>query len=154
MTHNGSRPLVLIAILLACGCADERAGASAEQLRERDLAARQACIAERLSQRADDELRTLEEIGVFSGPVAFQQAYTQHARLRHAAFTQLDSALNHSRSPADSTAHREAARRFQIRAPEPESVEENVIRSYERNFAAILSDSNHPCNWQSELGSD
>lgn len=152
MTRNtlrSLRRLVLLAPLAAC--AGDDAGPSEAQLEQRDVAAREACIAENLALRAADELQTLEQLMVASGPLAFQQAYTHHAELRHAAYAQADSALNHSATPGDSLAHDEAARGFQIRAPESGSVEENVIRSYESRFMAILSDPDHPCNWQSEL---
>jgi hypothetical protein len=151
MTRISVRLLILLAPVAVAACADREGGASEAQLEVRDLAARQACIAENLALRAADELATLEQLTVISGPLGFQQAYTQHANLRHAAFARMDSALNHSTTAADSTRHVEAARGFQIRAPEPESVEENVIRSYESKFAAIFSDADHPCNWQSEL---
>ena len=41
-----------------------------------------------------------------------------------------------------------------LRLPEPGSVEENVIRSYENNFLTLVTDEDHPCNWQSQLNRD
>ena len=143
------RFLLVLAPLAAC--ADEDTGPSEEQLQARDMAAREACIAENLALRAADELQTLEQLMVASGPLAFQRAYTQHANLRRAAYAQLDSAFNHSATPRDSAGHDEAARGFQIRAPEAGSVEESVIRSYESKFMVLFGDPDHPCNWQSEL---
>ncbi len=152
MTRFARRSLhLLLLVAPLAACAEEQAGPSEEQRRERDLAARQACISQNLALRADDELQTLEQLMVTSGPLGFQRAYTQHAHLRHAAYARLDSALNHSATPGDSLARAEAARAFQIRAPEPGSVEENVIRSYEGRFRAIFEDADHPCNWLSEL---
>lgn len=144
---------VPVAALLCCSvlaCGDD-AGPTPEQIETRDVAARQACISTRLAQRAVDELQTLENLLGNAGPVGFQRAYEQHASLRLAVFAQLDSALNHSATAEDSTRHAAAARGIQIRLPTPGSVEDNVIRSYETNFAAIFNDSDHPCNWQSEL---
>jgi hypothetical protein len=150
MTRN-TIPWLLILLAPLASCAGDDTAPSEEQLRERDLAAREACVAENLALRAEDELQTLAQLMVAGGPLAFQQAYTQHANLRNAAYAQLDSALNHSATPTDSLAHDEAARAFLIRSPETGSVEENVIRSYESKFMAIFSDPDHPCNWQSEL---
>ena len=115
------------------------------------MAARQACISQRLALRAEDELQTLQQMLAASGPLGFQEAYANHANLRVSAYAQVDSALNHARSPEDSARHMERAQAFEIRRPEPGSVEENVIRSYERNLAAVLGDSDHPCNWASDL---
>lgn len=143
-------PLLLLAIV-AAACGSEEAGPTAEQLRIRELAAREACIGERLALRAQDELQTLAQLGMASGPLEFQRAYAHHAELRHAAYAQADSAFNHARTPADSARHAGLADGFQIRLPEPETVEANVIRSYEANFAAIFQDADHPCNWQGEL---
>jgi hypothetical protein len=144
--------LLLGSTLVAC--ADEPEGPTAEQLAARQSAAAQACVADRLYQRAAEELATLEQLAGESGLVAFQRAYEQHATLRRAYTAQVDTALNHSRSPEDSTAHAAAAERLRISAPDPESVEANVIRSYERNAAALLSDPDHPCNWEAELRDD
>jgi hypothetical protein len=148
MTPKSLVPFVLVSLL---ACAGDEEGPSPQQLEEREVASRQACIAERLASRASDELRTLEGFGAVTGPLAFQQAYTQHADLRLAAYAQLDSALNRASTPDDSLRHERAAGGYQLRIPESGSVEENVIRSYETNFAVIFNDSDHPCNWQSEL---
>ena len=71
-----------------------------------------------------------------------------------APIARLDSALNHSVTTADSAAHIAAARAIQIRTPDPESVEANVIQSYDQNLVTILAEADHPCNWQSELNQD
>jgi len=127
----------------------------------RGEAARRACIANQLSMDSDDELSTLQQsTGEVGGSVearlpqsaataalTFARAYNQHASLRTAAYAQVDSALNHSPTPADSARHASSAARFELMAPEPGSVEENVIRNYEQRFAAIYSDARHPCNW-------
>lgn len=147
------RPLLFLGLIAAVACGDDETGPSEEQLRDREFAAREACIAERLALRAEDELQTLEQLMVVSGPIEFQRAYAQHANLRRAASAHADTALNHAATTADSARHAELAQDFQIRLPDAESVEANVIRSYESNFAAIYNDADHPCNWQAELES-
>jgi hypothetical protein len=149
MTRHRTLFGLLLPALFAC--APDDSGPTPEQLEERRMAARQACIAQRLALRAEDELQTLQQMMVASGPLGFQQAYAQHADLRLSAYAQLDSALNHARSPEDSLRHMERAAAYEIRRPEPGSVEENVIVSYERNLAAVLGDADHPCNWASDL---
>lgn len=152
MTRNHTLALLFLGALAAC--APDDSGPTEEQLRERELAAREACIAERLLQQSRDELATLESLAVVAGPVAFQRAYVQHAELRLAAMAHHDSAVNRSATPEDSSRHEEAAAAIQISAPDPESVEANVIRSYEAKAAAIFNDPNHPCNWQAELDTE
>jgi hypothetical protein len=151
MIRNSAILSLLCVAVVACG--DQAAGPTPEQIETRDVAARQACISARLAQRAADELETLEQMTGNVGVIAFQRAYEQHATLRLAAYAQLDSAVNHSPTPEDSARHAAIAEGFQIRAPGRESVEENVIRSYETNFAVIFNDPDHPCNWESELNS-
>ena len=147
---------LLMATLAAvtAACAGDAPGPTTDQLEARELTARSACIAERLTQRAEEELRTLEELQMAAGPLGFQRAYQQHAELRQRTLALADSALNHARSPADSAALDSASRAVRLRLPEPGSVEENVIRSYENNFLDILNDTDHPCNWQSQLDRD
>lgn len=147
---NRRIPFALLVAAAALACGDD-AGPSPEQLETREVAARQACISERLALRAIDELETLEALLGATGPVGFQRAYEQHATLRNMAFAQLDSAMNRSPTSQDSLRHDELARRIQIRIPAAESVEENVIRSYESNFAAIFNDPDHVCNWGPQL---
>lgn len=145
------RALLPIALVVAAACADDETGPSEEQLQTRELAAREACITERLALRAQDELQTLEQLMVVSGPIEFQRAYAHHATLRRTASAHADTALNHAATPADSARHAGLAQDFQIRLPEAGSVEANVIQSYDTNFAAIFNDADHPCNWQAEL---
>lgn len=142
--------LVLLCAALAA-CAGEPDGPTPDQLAARENAARDACVAARLQQRAADELATLEQLAGSGNLTAFQRAYENHAALRLTVAAHLDTALNHSAGSEDSAAHAAAAQRIQIRSPDPESLEENVIRSYETNAATIFSDPDHPCNWQSEL---
>lgn len=148
---NRLSSLGLLLVFVVASCASDDDGPSAAQLEQQNAAARDACIAERLLLRAQDELQTLVDLQVGPAPLAFQQAYTQHADLRHTSLALLDSAYNHARSPADSTRYADASRGYEIRLPEAGSVEDNVLRSYETNFFQILDDEDHPCNWQAEL---
>lgn len=148
---NRSASLALLLLFLVVSCATDADGVSEEQLRQQSAAARDACIAERLFLRAQDELETLAQLQVGPAPLGFQQAYTQHAELRFTSLALLDSAYNHARDPADSSRYETASRGYEIRLPEAGSVEDNVLRSYENNFFQILEDEDHPCNWQAEL---
>jgi hypothetical protein len=147
------RDRVLLALLCTAlaACAGEPEGPTPDQLAARENAARAACVAARLHQRAADELATLEELAGSGNLVAFQRAYENHASLRLSVAAQLDTALNHASSPEDSAARSAEAERIQISVPDPESLEANVIRSYETNATALFADPDHPCNWQSEL---
>lgn len=142
----------LLTVLLwgtaACGGEDSAPPpALSEESRE---AARRACISTRISQQTEQELETLEEIGA-PPLVVFTRALDQHAKLRVAAYAHQDSALRYARTPQDSARHAGIASRYRITAPDPGSVEENVIRDYERKFAAVYRDEDHPCNWEAEL---
>ena len=145
-------PLLLTAVLAACG--DDAGEPTADQLAAREGATRQACAADLLARRAEEELAVLEQLPGSQNIAGFQRAYRQHAILRNAVAARLDSALNHSPTPADSAAHIAGARAIQIRTPDPETVEANVIRSYDENLVTILAEADHPCNWQSELNRD
>lgn len=149
MNRLGSLGLLLLFGFVAC--APDDGGVSEAQLQQQNAAARDACIAERLHLRAQDELETLVQLQVGPAPLGFQQAYTQHAELRLTSLALLDSAYNHARSPQDSTRYANASMGYEIRLPEAGSVEDNVLRSYETNFLQILEDEDHPCNWQAEL---
>ena len=156
----GVRCALLGGVLLLGACGGEGASAvSAEAAEARAVAARQACIAEELLNNGRQELETVEATVGTSGPVAnaatqFARAFVQHAELRLAALAQLDSARNHSPTPADSARHHQIAQRVVLVAPDAGTVEENVFADYDREAATLFVDSDHPCNWRHELESE
>jgi hypothetical protein len=151
--------LSLLLLLTACG--EWGHGVPEEVAAARKEATRRACIANQLSQSSDEELKTLQQTTGMAAPsvgqnvpqsaataaLAFARAYNQHAQLRTAAYAQVDSALNYSPTPGDSARHAANAAKFELSAPEPGSVEANVIQNYEQRFAAVYNDPRHPCNW-------
>jgi hypothetical protein len=153
-------PLFSLLILLTA-CGEWGRKVPEEVTAARKEATRRACIANQLSQKSDDEVKTLEQTAGLAAPavgqnvpqsaaaaaLAFARAYNQHAQLRTAAYAQVDSALNYSPAPADSARHAANAAKFELSAPEPGSVEANVIENYEQRFAAVYNDPRHPCNW-------
>ena len=146
---------LLICFAAACGGEAEEETAASTASEGAALAARHACAAEELVRTAADDLATIES-GFSAGAApegltAFARAFLQHAELRHLAYAHLDSAANHSATPADSTRHFQASERIQIVPPRAETVEANVINSYAQKAAAILADADHPCNWKHEL---
>lgn len=157
-------PALLLSTLLLASCGLWGDKEPDEATARRLEATRRTCIANQLSQKSSEDLKTLQqttgEVGGALGAklpqsaataaLAFSRAFDQHAQLRTAAYAQVDSALNYSPTPADSARHAENAARFQLVVPEPGSVEANVISNYEERFAALYNDPRHPCNWLGE----
>jgi hypothetical protein len=151
--------LPLLILLTACGEWGRKV--PEEVATARKEATRRACIANQLSQNSDEEVTTLQRATGIAAPsagqnvpqsaataaLAFARAYNQHAQLRTAAYAQMDSALNYSPTKADSARHASNAAKFELSAPEPGSVEANVIANYEQRFAVVYNDPRHPCNW-------
>lgn len=161
--HNGLRTtasLALATLALAAGCSD---GGEAPEIRaQRESVHRQACVANILAERADDNVRTLIDALASADPsdpigqitrratesaLEFARAYQRHAELRVGAYGYLDSAVNRAATPADSARYADRASSFLIRIPAEGTVEANVMNSYQNDFLALLSDPNHPCNW-------
>ena len=152
--------LLALTLLLAAGC--ERPEEVSPEVAERRFAAtRTYCAAAELARKAEDDYRTLEQTfpaprdptgqmmrGAASAALQYSQAYLQHAQLRAAAAAQLDSAMNFSPADADSARHAAAASQFAVRVPEAGTVEANVYTAYQQDLAGIVTDPNHPCNWE------
>lgn len=149
--------LLLVAPLAACGGGDAPVTVPAAILEQRTMAFRQACAAKEIEATAEDNLSLLESIipeGDDAGMAAtrdaatgFARGYHRHAELRFALFAMVDSAFNHARTPADSTRFEERANAFSLRNPAAGTVEANAMESYENDLRMILSDADHPCNW-------
>lgn len=151
-------------LLLIVACEGEPETIPPEVAQRRQEAARGACVGSELLRRASDDVASLEETlaSTSDAPAAevtrqagmaalqFARAYLQHAELRAGRYAHIDSAYNHAQRTADSTRHVQAAQGLAIRAPEPGTLEANVIGAYDRNFAALFADADHPCNWDLE----
>ena len=143
---------LLAALLSACG---ER-GLTEEQRQARRNARLDACIAEAISISARSRLATLDTLlaqsqargnvpAVVSAPHKFAQVYATFADLRAHETAYRDSAY-HAASKEDSTRFESMAASFRVNRPSPESLEENVIRDYARDFAAARGNPDHGCN--------
>jgi multidrug efflux pump subunit AcrA (membrane-fusion protein) len=154
--------LLLLALLGACG--DQERVAAEAGITSRGPA-RAACITRLLAERARTDLAALDSVlpGRSSeDPVAriqlqaaraayeYARAYEQLAGLRASAAAYVDSAVNYSRTPADSARYAQLASGFRIRAPEPGTLEANVAEAYARSFVALANDEDHRCNWDTE----
>lgn len=160
-----SRLLIALALALPValtGCADAEEEPPPVSFENRRFAYQQACVARVLAAEATDDIATLEEVTAAADPddpvgalsarasgvaLEFARAYQRHAELREAAYAMVDSAVNYSATPADSARYAERGSRYTIRVPEPESVEENVLRGYQRDYEALMRDQDHPCYW-------
>lgn len=160
-----SPALILVPLLfLAAACEADPEPVPPEVAQQRQQAARGACVATELLRRASDDVASLEEtlastseapgaeVTRHAGLAALQfaRAYLQHAELRAGRYAHIDSAYNRALRTADSTRHVEAAQALAIRAPEAGTLEANTIGAYDRNFAALFGDPDHPCNWDLE----
>lgn len=142
---------LLAALLAACG---DR-GPTPEQEEARRNARLDACVAEALSMRARSRLATLDSLlmqsqsrgavpALVSAPHKFAQVYATYADLRAHETAYRDSAFN-APSKEDSTRYERMASEFRVTRPSPESLEENVIRDYVRDFALSRGDPDHGC---------
>lgn len=138
--------------LSACG---DR-GPTPEQQQARREARLDACIAEALSIHARSRLATLDSLlaqsqargsvpALVSAPHKFAQVYATYADLRAHETAYRDSAYN-ADSKEDSTRYEGMAASFRVNRPSPESLEENVVRDYLRDFAASRRNPDHGCN--------
>jgi hypothetical protein len=142
----------LAVMLSACG---DR-GPTPQQREARRNASLDACIAEALSMNARSRLATLDTLltqsrargsvpALVSAPHKFAQVYATYADLRAHETAYRDSAYN-APSKEDSTRYERMALDFRVTRPSPESLEENVIRDYSRDFTVSRSNPEHGCN--------
>jgi hypothetical protein len=142
----------LAVLLSACG---DR-GPTPQQRQVRRDARLDACIAEALAMNARSRLATLDSLlaqsqargsvpSLVSAPHKFAQVYATYADLRAHETAYRDSAYNAS-SKEDSTRYEKQALEFRVNRPSPESLEENVIRDYGRDFVGSRANPEHGCN--------
>lgn len=142
-----------LAVLLAA-CGDS--GPTPQQRQARRQARLDACLAEALSIHARTRLATLDSLlsqsqargsvpALVSAPHKFAQVYATFADLHAHETAYRDSAYN-APSKEDSTRYEGMAASFRVNRPSPESLEENVIRDYLRDFASSRRNPDHGCN--------
>lgn len=147
---------ILSAAALALLLAACDRGPSPEQEQAQREARLDACIAEALSIDAREQLATLDSLlmqsrqrgeanALVSAPHKFAQVYATYADLRAHETAYRDSAYN-ATSKEDSTRYEELATSFRVNRPSPESIEENVIRDYGRDFFTARGNPEHGCN--------
>jgi hypothetical protein len=155
--------LILASVTVVAACGDRAARVESPEVRfERESAFRQACAARLLAQRAQNDLQLLEMASLGADPsdpaaeisrrataaaVEYARAYERHAELRAGAYANLDSAVNHAETTADSTRFVQRAGSYSLRLPAEGTVEGNVLNSYQADLSSLLADVNHPCNW-------
>lgn len=138
--------------LSACGGREP----TPQQQQARREARLDACIAEALSIHARTRLAALDSLlaqsqargsvpSLVSAPHKFAQVYATYADLRAHETAYRDSAYN-ATSKEDSTRYEGMAASFRVNRPSPESLEENVIRDYLRDFAGSRRNPEHGCN--------
>jgi len=146
--HKILLPLWLAAALAACGDDTEKSA-------QRTAAHRAACVAEELAIQANtkisalDTLRTQAPEGFVNQVYPFSRAYFDYAKIRERHAALLDSAAA-AESADDSVRFTGDAARNAPRPGEPGSTAANAAESYERDYAAAISNPDHPCNQQGE----
>jgi hypothetical protein len=155
--------ILLVAAALAVtlsACGDR--GPTPHQREARRQARLDACIAEALSIHARTRLARLDTLltesqargsvpALVSAPHKFAQVYATYADLRAHETAYRDSAYN-APSKEDSTRYEGMAASFRVNRPSPESLEENVIRDYLRDYASSRANPEHGCNHLVEDG--
>jgi len=150
------RILVLAAALSVTLSACGERGPTPQQQEARREARLDACIAEALSIHARTQLARLDTLlaqsqargavpSLVSAPHKFAQVYATYADLRAHETAYRDSAYN-ATSKEDSTRYEGMAYSFRVNRPSPESLEENVIRDYLRDYASSRRNPDHGCN--------
>ena len=145
MTHKISLPLLLALALAACG------GDDTEKVAQRTAAHRASCVAEELAIQANTKISSLDTLraqtpgGFVNQVYPFSKAYFDYAKLRERHAALLDSAAA-AESAQDSVRFTGEAARNAPRPGQPGSTEANAAESYERDYAAAISNPDHPCN--------
>jgi hypothetical protein len=146
--------ITVIAVVAFAACEPSPRAEPPAVTEARQAAARDVCIAWALAVRAQEGLTALQEFqqepamaGISRAALEFAAAAEHHAQLRYAAIAYTDSALNHARTPADSARYMERSDAFEVRRPQPGTLEENIAASWMRDYAAIRADEDHRCNW-------
>ena len=144
MMHKIALPL-WVAVLAACG------GDDPEKAAQRTAAHRAACVAEELAIQANTKVSALDTLrarapgGFVSQVYPFSKAYFDYAKTRERHAALLDSAAA-AESEQDSARFTGEAARIAPAARQPGSTEANAAESYERDYAAAISNPDHPCN--------
>jgi hypothetical protein len=148
MTHKISLPLLVALALAACG------GDDTEKAAQRTAAHRAACVAEELAIQANSKVSSLDTLrarnpgGFVNQVYPFSKAYFDYAKVRERHAALLDSAAA-AESEQDSARFTGEAARNAPAPGQPGSTEANAAESYERDYAAAISNPDHPCNQQS-----
>ncbi|HEX7239839.1 MAG TPA: hypothetical protein VF263_06210 [Longimicrobiaceae bacterium] len=153
------RTLGLLALFpaLLAGCARDKEE-DAERRELRTAAARNACVAEELLIRARENLATMAPSGqggaagsALRAAYEYAQVYGSHAQLRMGMMANMDSALS-ARTAADSARYMKRAEGFDLRPPEPGTLDANVANAYARDFAQARANPGHYCNQEPLAG--
>jgi hypothetical protein len=148
MMHKISLPLWAALALAACG------GDDTEKAAQRTAAHRAACVAEELAIQANSKISSLDTLrakspeGFVNQVYPFSKAYFDYAKLRERRAALLDSAAA-AESEQDSVRFTGEAARTAPQRGQPGTTEANAAESYERDYAAAISNPDHPCNQQS-----
>jgi hypothetical protein len=131
--------------LAACG------GEDPERAARRATAQRAACAAVELAVRANTNLAALDTLRAGPAPglvetlYPYQKAYFDYAKLRERQAAWSDSAAS-AGSPEDSARYAGEVARTMPPRPAPGTPQANAAATYERDFAAVMSNPDHPCN--------
>lgn len=157
------RLAVLAALaVLTVACGDRPSAVPPQVQAQRIDAHRAACITREIHAEADEDEIIIEETILAANPdtpegqltmmtssavLAYAVAFNRHADLRASAYAYVDSAFNHSATPADSARYMARADAMVVRTPAEGTLEANVLVSFERKFNEMLANGDHPCNW-------
>lgn len=155
---------LVAAVLVALAGCDTAEQAQRRTATTPDEPSRVACVSRELVAHAEDNRLSLDELAAGDTTGAdpaqalsqraarsafeFARAYEHLATVRATRAAFMDSSLNHAATPADSSRYSALAAQSRLQPPGPGTVEANVTDAYMRDFAVLLNDSDHPCNWR------